>query len=135
MPEEEVLSTAPRPPSIPVVTPDQSGACGGTTTALWQKSLATVVPAIVVIRVCSCSAFDGESPGYSHATGFVVDKSRGIILTNRHVVTPGNGEAARCRRYCCSRKPHRSCTATTRSSGRRGEVSLHSIFVHVCQQV
>lgn len=50
-----------------------------------------VVPAIVVIRVCSVAAFDGDSPGYSHATGFVVDKARGIILTNRHVVKPGVG--------------------------------------------
>lgn len=56
----------------------------------WQESLKRVVPAIVVLRVCSCSAFDGESPGYGYATGFVVDKARGIILTNRHVVTPGN---------------------------------------------
>lgn len=27
--------------------------------------------------------------GSSYATGFVVDKARGLILTNRHVVTPG----------------------------------------------
>ena len=55
----------------------------------WQESLKRVVPAIVVLRVSACSAFDGESPGYGYATGFVVDKARGIILTNRHVVTPG----------------------------------------------
>lgn len=89
MPEGKLSSIVSRAPSIPVVTPDQAGSSSGTTTALWQKSLAKVVPAIVVIRVCSCSAFDGDSPGYSHATGFVVDKARGIILTNRHVVTPG----------------------------------------------
>ncbi|ONM11434.1 Protease Do-like 7 [Zea mays] len=34
-------------------------------------------------------AFDTEVAGASYATGFVVDKSRGIILTNRHVVKPG----------------------------------------------
>ena len=34
-------------------------------------------------------AFDTEAAGSSYATGFVVDKKRGIILTNRHVTTPG----------------------------------------------
>ena len=34
-------------------------------------------------------AFDTEGAGSSYATGFIVDKKRGIILTNRHVVTPG----------------------------------------------
>lgn len=56
---------------------------------MWKESLARVIPAIVVVRVCSTGAFDGEGAGYSKATGFVVDKARGIILTNRHVVTPG----------------------------------------------
>lgn len=56
---------------------------------MWEESLARVVPAIVVIRVCSVGAYDGDGAGYSKATGFVVDKARGIILTNRHVVSPG----------------------------------------------
>lgn len=34
-------------------------------------------------------AFDTEGAGSSYATGFVVDKKLGLILTNRHVVTPG----------------------------------------------
>lgn len=34
-------------------------------------------------------AFDGGGASYSHATGFIVDKVNGYILTNRHVVTPG----------------------------------------------
>jgi len=34
-------------------------------------------------------AFDTEGAGSSYATGFVVDRTRGVILTNRHVVTPG----------------------------------------------
>ncbi|CAM9250630.1 unnamed protein product, partial [Discosporangium mesarthrocarpum] len=55
----------------------------------WEKSLERVIPAIVVIRVCSVRAFDGYDASYSYATGFVVDKERGIVLTNRHVVTPG----------------------------------------------
>ncbi|KAL0332427.1 UNVERIFIED_CONTAM: Protease Do-like 7 [Sesamum calycinum] len=55
----------------------------------WRRALDKVVPAIVVLRVTACRAFDTESAGVSYATGFVVDKRRGIILTNRHVVKPG----------------------------------------------
>lgn len=33
-------------------------------------------------------SFDTNSASYSVATGFVVDKTKGFILTNRHVVTP-----------------------------------------------
>ncbi|KAI3451823.1 hypothetical protein Pfo_008488 [Paulownia fortunei] len=55
----------------------------------WRKALNKVVPAVVVLRTTACRAFDTESAGASYATGFVVDKQRGIILTNRHVVKPG----------------------------------------------
>ena len=55
----------------------------------WRKALNTVVPAVVVLRTTACRAFDTEAAGASYATGFVVDKRRGIILTNRHVVKPG----------------------------------------------
>ncbi|XP_070041822.1 protease Do-like 7 isoform X5 [Nicotiana tomentosiformis] len=55
----------------------------------WRKALGKVVPAVVVLRTTACRAFDTESAGVSSATGFVVDKRRGIILTNRHVVKPG----------------------------------------------
>ncbi|MCD7456384.1 serine protease, partial [Datura stramonium] len=55
----------------------------------WRKALDKVVPAVVVLRTNACRAFDTEAAGASYATGFVVDKRRGIILTNRHVVKPG----------------------------------------------
>lgn len=55
----------------------------------WRKALNKVVPAVVVLRTTACRAFDTESAGASYATGFVVDKRRGIILTNRHVVKAG----------------------------------------------
>lgn len=82
------------PPSLPVVPTDLYGNSGGISSynsdaGKWEESLKKVVPAIVVIRVCLCSAFDGDRASYGHATGFVVDKARGIILTNRHVVTSG----------------------------------------------
>eukprot|EP00639_Heterosigma_akashiwo_P023346 CAMPEP_0206419096 /NCGR_PEP_ID=MMETSP0294-20121207/38403_1 /ASSEMBLY_ACC=CAM_ASM_000327 /TAXON_ID=39354 /ORGANISM="Heterosigma akashiwo, Strain CCMP2393" /LENGTH=445 /DNA_ID=CAMNT_0053882405 /DNA_START=25 /DNA_END=1359 /DNA_ORIENTATION=+ len=61
----------------------------GTESKKWEEALNQAIPAIVVIRVCSVRAFDGEGSGFSTATGFIVDKEKGIVLTNRHVVTPG----------------------------------------------
>ncbi|XP_026444897.1 protease Do-like 7 isoform X2 [Papaver somniferum] len=55
----------------------------------WKKAVEKVIPAVVVLRVTTCKAFDTYCEGESTATGFVVDKKRGIILTNRHVVKPG----------------------------------------------
>ena len=44
---------------------------------------------MVSIDVDSTRAFDTEWNTTAQATGFVVDAERGLILTNRHVVTPG----------------------------------------------
>lgn len=55
----------------------------------WQETIDRVAPSIVVLRVNTPRAFDDVTPGTSIATGFVVDAERGLILTNRHVVTPG----------------------------------------------
>jgi len=52
-----------------------------------------VVPAVVAIRFCTVRHFDTERAGYSVATGFIVDKKIGLILTNRHVVRPGPSTA------------------------------------------
>ena len=41
------------------------------------------------INVDQARAFDTEWNTTAQATGFVVDAERGLILTNRHVVTPG----------------------------------------------
>jgi len=55
----------------------------------WQKTLDRIVAATVAIKFSTVRHFDTERAGYGVATGFVVDKKRGIILTNRHVVRPG----------------------------------------------
>jgi len=55
----------------------------------WQQTLDEAVPGVVVLRVNSPRSFDGQVSGYSTATGFVVDAEKGLILTNRHVVTTG----------------------------------------------
>ena len=44
---------------------------------------------MVAIKIDQTRAFDTEWNTSSQATGFVVDAERGLILTNRHVVTPG----------------------------------------------
>ena len=55
----------------------------------WQETLDEVAPAVVEMRIVMPRAFDDVSSGSSVATGFVVDAKRGLILTNRHVVTSG----------------------------------------------
>ncbi|CAH6719920.1 pro-apoptotic serine protease Nma111p [[Candida] jaroonii] len=55
----------------------------------WQKTITKVVKAVVSIQFSQISNFDTETSLVSEATGFVVDRDRGIILTNRHVVGPG----------------------------------------------
>lgn len=55
----------------------------------WMETLERISSGVVSIRVDSTRAFDTEWNSSSQATGFVVDAKRGLILTNRHVVTPG----------------------------------------------
>jgi pro-apoptotic serine protease NMA111 len=55
----------------------------------WVGTLERISSGVVSIRVDSTRAFDTEWNSSSQATGFVVDAKNGLILTNRHVVTPG----------------------------------------------
>lgn len=55
----------------------------------WSGTLERISSGIVAIQVDATRAFDTEWNLSSQATGFVVDAERGLILTNRHVVTPG----------------------------------------------
>lgn len=55
----------------------------------WTETLERISSGVVSIRVDATRAFDTEWNTSTQATGFVVDAERGIILTNRHVVTPG----------------------------------------------
>ncbi len=55
----------------------------------WDRTLSRIAPAVVTIEIDQTRAFDTEWNQSSQATGFVVDSERGLILTNRHVVTPG----------------------------------------------
>ncbi|KAJ4964850.1 hypothetical protein NE237_016699 [Protea cynaroides] len=55
----------------------------------WKKALNKFTSAVVVLKTTGCQAFDTEVASANYSTGFVVDKSRGVILTNRHVVKRG----------------------------------------------
>lgn len=71
---------APSSPLVPVATAEDSR---------WTRTLERVATGVVTIQVDQARAFDTEWNMSSQATGFVVDAKRGLILTNRHVVTPG----------------------------------------------
>jgi S1-C subfamily serine protease len=55
----------------------------------WNRTLERISTGVVSIQIDSTRSFDTERNQSSQATGFVVDAERGLILTNRHVVTPG----------------------------------------------
>ncbi|MBV9695928.1 MAG: trypsin-like peptidase domain-containing protein, partial [Gammaproteobacteria bacterium] len=55
----------------------------------WAVTLERIAGSVVSINVDATRAFDTEWNSTGQATGFVVDAERGLILTNRHVVTPG----------------------------------------------
>ena len=58
----------------------------------WSGTLERIVGSVVAINIDEVRAFDTEWNATAQATGFVVDAERGLILTNRHVVTPGAGD-------------------------------------------
>ncbi|MEL7297932.1 MAG: serine protease, partial [Pseudomonadota bacterium] len=55
----------------------------------WSETIERISSGVVSIRIDATRAFDTGWNVSSQATGFVVDAERGLILTNRHVVTPG----------------------------------------------
>src|SRR5690606_27636660 len=55
----------------------------------WNRTLERIASGVVAIQVDSPRSFDTETNQSTQATGFVVDAEKGLILTNRHVVTPG----------------------------------------------
>ena len=57
--------------------------------ANWVTTLERVATGVVSIQIDATRAFDTEWGASAQATGFVIDAKRGLILTNRHVVTPG----------------------------------------------
>jgi S1-C subfamily serine protease len=79
--------------TLALIAPVVQGADGPEPVA-WRRTLERIAPSIVSIQVDATRAFDTEWNESSQATGFVVDAERGLILTNRHVVTAGPVRAA-----------------------------------------
>jgi S1-C subfamily serine protease len=69
------------PPLLPPIEQEES--------SRWARTLERIATGVVAIQIDQTRAFDTEWNTSSQATGFVVDAKRGLILTNRHVVTPG----------------------------------------------
>ncbi|KAK6374096.1 hypothetical protein LTR64_002203 [Lithohypha guttulata] len=55
----------------------------------WNNALDHVIKGVVRIHLVCVANFDTGYAGRTCASGFVIDKKQGIILTNRHVVSPG----------------------------------------------
>lgn len=55
----------------------------------WASTVSRVANSVVSLQLSHLRAFDDSEQGTSSATGFVVDAERGIVLTNRHVVSSG----------------------------------------------
>lgn len=82
--------TAPAPvpaPAEPIGSPVPSAAPDRS--ASWAQTLERIASGVVTIQIDATRAFDTEWNTTAQATGFVIDAKRGLILTNRHVVTPG----------------------------------------------
>ncbi|HUI60387.1 MAG TPA: trypsin-like peptidase domain-containing protein [Steroidobacteraceae bacterium] len=84
----------PSPPSPPPAAAQQASQVAQQAAAVeenpdWAVTLERIAGSVVSIDVDSTRAFDTEWNSSAQATGFVVDAERGLILTNRHVVTPG----------------------------------------------
>lgn len=67
---------------IPVASAD-------TEEAGWAKTVSLVADSVVSLQLSQLRSFDDTPQGNSTATGFVVDAERGIVLTNRHVISSG----------------------------------------------
>jgi pro-apoptotic serine protease NMA111 len=78
------LSLPPASTPLPVPSPTTVG-----TPENWAQTLERIASGVVTIQIDSTRAFDTEWNTTAQATGFVIDAKRGLILTNRHVVTPG----------------------------------------------
>lgn len=77
------LPLPPPQPSLPFQTIEAEES------PAWTRTLERIANGVVAIQVDGVRAFDTEWNTSAQATGFVVDAKRGLVLTNRHVVTPG----------------------------------------------
>lgn len=86
-PQPVLPGEAPQPPPTEGQVAPQAAVAEGNPD--WAETLERIAGSVVSINVDMTRAFDTEWNASAQATGFVVDAERGLILTNRHVVTPG----------------------------------------------
>src|SRR5688572_20134933 len=91
---QQAMAQGPQPQSAQQLAAQSSAAQAAIPqsegeSAAWRGTLARVAESVVAIEIDQTRAFDTEWNSSAQATGFVVDADRGLILTNRHVVTPG----------------------------------------------
>jgi len=55
----------------------------------WAQTVSRAANSVVSLQLSQLRNFDDTEQGGSTATGFIVDAERGIVLTNRHVVSSG----------------------------------------------
>jgi len=60
-----------------------------TTKKSWNDTVKLVSSGVVSIQIDVPVSFEGKWNSSGYGSGFIVDAERGIILTNRHIVTPG----------------------------------------------
>src|ERR1700740_3450131 len=94
VPGESVAPQQPVPPVPPLPPGAQPPPVASQATAIegnpdWAETLERIAGSVVSIDLDLARAFDTEWNTTAQATGFVVDAEHGLILTNRHVVTPG----------------------------------------------
>ncbi len=88
-PSHEEQPPPPMQPPPAVEAPLPPAASTGSSTSTWSQTLERIASGVVTIQIDGARAFDTEWNTTAQATGFVIDAKRGLILTNRHVVTPG----------------------------------------------
>lgn len=74
--------------SLSVISVASSAGTSASDKETWDRTLARVINGIVSIKATTTRPFDTESAGDYTATGFVISKEHGLILSNRHVVNP-----------------------------------------------
>ncbi|KAF3904195.1 hypothetical protein AA313_de0210161 [Arthrobotrys entomopaga] len=82
-----LISTIPVKP-LPEIVNEPQATISAADKETWDRTLPRVIRGIVSIKATTVRPFDTETAGDYTATGFVIDAKQGLILSNRHVVSP-----------------------------------------------
>ncbi|KAK6533304.1 hypothetical protein TWF694_002257 [Orbilia ellipsospora] len=82
-----LISTIPVK-ALPEIVNEPQATISAADKETWDRTLPRVIRGIVSIKATTVRPFDTETAGDYTATGFVIDAKQGLILSNRHVVSP-----------------------------------------------